>query len=79
QLSYYYQRSTAGGFPYVATSSAAYNQPINPASQPAGTFTNPSLATQLYDSPVPAGVDSLSSAEYFADTTHDNVDLAALT
>jgi len=79
QLSYYYQRSTAGGFPYVATSRAAYNQPINPAAQPAGDFTNPSLAGQLYDAPVPAGVDSLSSAEYFADTTHDNVDLAALT
>jgi iron complex outermembrane receptor protein len=79
QLSYYYQRSTAGGFPYVATSRAAYNQPINTAAQPAGDFTNPSLASQLYDAPVPAGVDSLSSAEYFADTTHDNVDLAALT
>ena len=79
QLSYYYQRSTAGGFPYAATSRAAYNQPINPAGQPAGDFTNPSIAGQLYDAPVPAGVDSLSSAEYFADTTHDNVDLAALT
>ncbi len=79
QLSYYYQRSTANGFPYAATSLAAYNQPINPAAQPAGDFTNPPLATQLYDSPVPAGVDSLSSAEYSADITHDNVDLAALT
>jgi outer membrane receptor protein involved in Fe transport len=79
QLSYYYQRSKAGGFPYAATSRAAYNQPINAAAQPQGDFTNPPLATQLYDSPVPVGVDSLSSAEYFADTTHDNVDLAALT
>ncbi len=79
QLSYYYQRATANGFPYAATSLAAYNQPINPAAQPAGNFTNPPLATQLYDSAVPPGVDSLSSAEYSADITHDNVDLAALT
>jgi len=78
-LSYHYQRDTANGFPYVATSRAAYNQPINPAGQPPGNFTNPPLAAQLYDSPVPAGVDSLSSAEYSADTTHDNVDLASLT
>ena len=28
QLSYYYQVASAGGFPYVATSSLAYNQPI---------------------------------------------------
>jgi iron complex outermembrane recepter protein len=79
QLSYYYQRATANGFPYAATSLAAYNQPINPAAQPAGNFTNPPLATQLYDAPVPAGVDRLSSAEYSPDITHDNVDLAALT
>jgi outer membrane receptor protein involved in Fe transport len=83
QLSYYYQRATGNGFPYVATSSAAYNQPISaallPQPPPGGTFTNPPAATQLYDSPVPAGVDSLSSAEYSPDTTHDNVDLAALT
>jgi len=79
QLSYYYQRATANGFPYAATSRTAYNQPINPATLPVGDFTNPSVATQLYDSPVPPGVDSLSSAEYSADVTHDNVDLAALT
>jgi outer membrane receptor protein involved in Fe transport len=79
QLSYYYQRSTADGFPYAATSLAAYNQPINPALQPSGNFTNPPLATQLYDAPVPAGVDRLSSAENIADGTHDNVDLVALT
>ena len=78
QLSYYYQRATANGFPYAATSLAAFNQPINTAAQPQGNFTNPPLAPQLYDSPVPAGVDSLSSAEYSPDTTHDNVDLAAL-
>ncbi len=79
QLSYYYQRATANGFPYAATSLAAYNRPINPAAQPSGDFTNPPLAAQLYDSPVPAGVDSLSSAEYSPDVTHDKVDLAALT
>jgi len=75
QLSYYYQRSTADGFPYAATSLAAYNQPSTRLCNPRGDFTNPPLATQLYDAPVPAGVDRLSSAENIADGTHDNVDL----
>ena len=79
RLSYYYQRATGNGFPYVATSPAAYNQPLSAALLPQGNFTNPPVATQLYNSPVPPGVDSLSSAEYSPDTTHDNVDLAALT
>lgn len=79
QLSYYYQLSTADGFPYAATSPGAFNEPISPATQPSGQFTNPPLATQLYTSPVPAGADRLSSAEYLPDTTHDKVDVAALT
>jgi len=36
QLSYYYQRAAAGGFPYVATQSAAYNQWISPNTSAAG-------------------------------------------
>ena len=79
QLSYYYQRSIANGYPYIATSLAAYNEPISPATQPSGSYTNPPLLPQLYTAPVPPGVDTLSSAENFADTTNDRVDLAALT
>jgi iron complex outermembrane recepter protein len=78
QLSYYYQRATAGGFPYIATSITSYNQPISAAALPVGNFTNPPVATQLYDAPVPPGVDRLSSAEYSADSTRDKVDLASL-
>ena len=70
QLSYYYQMASAGGFPYVATSSAAYNQPI---AEP------PGILPQLYNAPVPAGVDALSSATNSLESTKDKVDLVALT
>jgi len=79
QLSYYYQYSTAAGFPYAATSTAAFNMPINPRNQPAGSYTNPPLLPQLFEAPVPAGVDSLSDAENSTTDTRDKVDLAALT
>ena len=79
QLSYYHQLSTADGYPYAATSTAAYNMPISPNTQPGGTFTNPPLAPQLYTEAVPAGVDRLSDAENSTTTTTDEVDLAALT
>jgi iron complex outermembrane recepter protein len=74
QLSYYYQRAAAGGFPYVATQSAAYNQWISPATQQSGT----NLIPQLYNSPVPAGVDRLSSATNSLEGTNDGVNLVAL-
>jgi outer membrane receptor protein involved in Fe transport len=77
QLSYYYQVASAGGFPYVATSSLAYTQPIRAANQPAGT--TPPVLPQLYNSAVPPGVDSLSSATNSLETTRDKVDLVALT
>ena len=77
QLSYYYQVASAGGFPYVATSSLAYTQPIRAANQPAGT--TPPVLPQLYNSVVPPGVDSLSSATNSLETTRDKVDLVALT
>jgi iron complex outermembrane receptor protein len=77
QLSYYYQVASAGGFPYVATSSLAYTQPIRAANQPAGT--TPPILPQLYTSSVPPGVDSLSSATNSLETTRDKVDLVALT
>ena len=70
QLSYYYQVASAGGFPYVATSSLAYNQPI---AQP------PGVLPQLYEAPVPAGVDRLSSATNSLENTKDHVDVTALT
>ncbi len=79
QLSYYYQLDTAGGFPYVATSAAAYTTPISPLTQPAGPFSNPPLVSPLYPATVPAGADRYSNADYGTDTTHDRVDLVALT
>ncbi len=79
ELSYYYQLSNANGFPYIATGLAGYNQPVNPANLPQGDFTNPPVATQPTNLPVPAGVDRLSSPENSADTTHDTVNMVALT
>jgi iron complex outermembrane recepter protein len=81
QLSYYYQLATANGFPQVATSAAAYNMPISPATQlPCSVpCTAPPPVAQLYNSPVPAGVDSLSSADNELEGAHDTVDLLALT
>ncbi|HEY4340663.1 MAG TPA: TonB-dependent receptor [Steroidobacteraceae bacterium] len=78
QLSYYHQLSTAQGYPYAATSTAAFNMPISPNTQPGGTFTNPPLAPQLYSESVPSGIDRLSDAENSATTTTDKVDLVAL-
>src|SRR3974390_1556829 len=61
QLSYYYQLSTAAGFPYPATSTAAFNMPILARNQPSGSFSNPPLLPQLFNAPVPQGVDSSPS------------------
>ena len=74
QLSYYYQRAAAGGFPYVATQSAAYNQSISPNTQLPGT----NLIPQLYNSPVPGGAGRLSSATNSLEGTNDSVNLVAL-
>jgi len=81
QLSYFYQLATANGFPQVATSPAAYNQPISPATQLPCSIpcTAPAPVAQLYNSPVPPGVDSLSSADNSLESAHDTVDLLALT
>ena len=79
ELSYHYQLSTADGFPYAARSTDAFNRPISPATQPQGNYSNPPLLPQLYDAPVPAGVDSLADASNGPTTTRDRVDLAALT
>jgi iron complex outermembrane recepter protein len=74
QLTYYYQLATAGGFPSVATSPAAYNMPISAANQLPGT----DLLPQLYNAPVPAGAGELSSATNSLEGTNDKVDLGAL-
>jgi outer membrane receptor protein involved in Fe transport len=81
QLSYFYQLATANGFPQVATSAAAYNQPISTATQLPCSIpcTNPAPVAQLYNAPVPPGVDSLSSADNSLEGAHDTVDLLALT
>ncbi len=82
QLSYYYQGETANGFPYAAINGAAYNQPISAFTQaPAaagGPYSNPALLSQLYNSAVPAGVDSLSNADNSLEGAHDEVNLVAL-
>ena len=70
QLSYYYQVASADGFPYVATSSAAYNQPI---------ASPPGILPQLYNAPLPSGIDRLSSATNTPETANDKVDVVALT
>jgi iron complex outermembrane recepter protein len=75
QLSYYYQRAAAGGFPYVATQSSAYNQWVGSNTQPVGASN---LVPQLYDSPVPPGVDRLSSSTSSLEGTNDEVNLVAL-
>ena len=79
QLSFYYQLSNADGFPYAATSTDAFNMPIRAAGQPAPIYTNPALVPQLYNVPVPAGIDRLSSAENSTTTTTDKVNMVALT
>jgi iron complex outermembrane recepter protein len=70
QLSYYYQTAAAGGFPYIAATPLAYNQPI---ASPPGNLP------QLYDAPIPPGVDSLSSSTNSLENTKDHIDITALT
>jgi iron complex outermembrane recepter protein len=83
QLSYYYQRSTANGFPYIATSALAYTQPIAAGNQflPYGTQTPvsspPNLLT-LNPATVPAGTDRLTSASNSLEGTADDVNVVAL-
>src|SRR5712664_602050 len=67
QLSYYYQRSTANGFPYAATNPLAYTQPIAAANQflPYGQQTpvsTPPNLLSLSPGTVPAGTDRLTNA-----------------
>jgi len=70
QLSYYYQTADANGFPYIAATPLAYNQPI---AEP------PGILPQLYDAPIPPGVNKLSSSTNSLEGTRDHVDIVALT
>ena len=65
QLSYYYQRWHGRRLSVRSDDRRPTTSPSTRPLNPPGDFTNPPLATQLYDSAVPAGVDSLSSAEYY--------------
>jgi outer membrane receptor protein involved in Fe transport len=81
ELNYYYQLGLANGFPYAATSTAAYNMAISPNTQIPCSIacTNPAPVAQLYNLPVPPGVDSLSNADNSLEGAHDAVDLISLT
>jgi outer membrane receptor protein involved in Fe transport len=83
QLSYLYQRSTANGFPYIATNGLAYTQPIAALTQflPFGTQTpvsNPPNILSLFPATVPAGTDRLTSASNSLEGTVDDVNVVSL-
>ncbi len=83
QLSYLFQRSSANGFPYIATGPLAYTQPIAAATQflPYGTQTpvsSPPNLLSLAPATVPAGTDRLTSASNSLEGTADDVNVAAL-
>ncbi len=83
QLSYYYQRSTGDGFPYIATNPLAYTQPIAAGNQflPNGTQTpvsSPPNLLSLAPATVPAGTDRLTSASNTLEGTTDDVNVVAL-
>ena len=83
QLSYYYQRSTANGFPYAASNALAYSQPIAAANQflPNGQQTpvsSPPVLLSLSPGVVPAGTDRLTNANNTLEGTADDVNVVAL-
>jgi iron complex outermembrane recepter protein len=83
QLSYIYQRSTANGFPYIATNPLAYTQPIAAANQflPNGLQTpvsSPPNLLSLAPATVPAGTDRLTNASNSLEGTVDDVNIVAL-
>jgi iron complex outermembrane receptor protein len=83
QLQYLYQRSTANGFPYIATGPLAYTQPIAAGNQflPYGTQTpvsSPPNLLSLAPATVPAGTDRLTNASNSLEGTADDVNVASL-
>jgi iron complex outermembrane recepter protein len=83
QLSYLYQRSTANGFPYIATGPLAYTQPIAGANQflPFGQqspASSPPVLLSLAPNIVPPGTDRLTNANTTLEGTTDDVNVVAL-
>jgi iron complex outermembrane recepter protein len=83
ELSYLYQRSTANGFPYIATGPLAYTQPIAAANQflPYGTqkpVSDPPNILSLFPAGVPPGTDRLTSASQSLEGTVDDVNVVSL-
>ena len=83
QLSYFFQRATAAGFPYISQSALAYTQPIAAANQylPYGQLSpvsSPPNLLQLFPGTVPAGTDRLSNATTSLEGTVDEVNVFAL-
>ncbi len=83
ELSYLYQRSTANGFPEIATGPLAYTQPIAAANQflPYGSQTpvsNPPNILSLFPGTVPAGTDKLTNANTTLEGTTDDVNVVGL-
>jgi outer membrane receptor protein involved in Fe transport len=90
QLNYYYQLGIANGFPYAATNTSAYNQMLGAGEQGSlanscangaangSPCVNPTPVAQLYNLPVPGGVDKLSNADNSLEGAHDAVDLISL-
>jgi iron complex outermembrane recepter protein len=83
QLSYLYQRSTANGFPFIATGPLAYTQPIAAANQflPLGQQTPVSAPPNLLSlapATVPAGTDRLTNANNSLEGTADDVNIISL-
>ncbi len=83
QLQYLYQRSTANGFPMIATGPLAYTQPIAAANQflPNGAqspASAPPVLLSLAPATVPAGTDRLTNANNSLEGTTDDVSVASL-
>jgi len=83
QLSYFYQKSSAAGFPYAASNPLAYTQPIAALTQflPNGQQTPPSSPANilsLFPGTVPAGTDRLTNADVTPEGTADAVNVVAL-
>jgi outer membrane receptor protein involved in Fe transport len=83
QISSYYQRSTANGFPYAAMNPLGYTQPIAAANQflPYGQqspVSSPPNLLSLAPATMPAGTDRLTNAGNSLEGTVDEVKVVAL-
>src|ERR1700687_5589490 len=83
QLSYLYQRSTANGFPYIATGPLAYTQPIAAANQflPLGQQTPVCAPQNLFSRApplLPPRTDRLPNENPRGEGTADDVIIVSL-